>query len=116
MRVVTRHVPLHMHPDAEGAARASICMNDQEAMVNRLYLADDLSERANEELAVQLGADREKYRACVTDPATTKRISADVAMMDAVKGDGVPLLYVGASRLDGAQSERELANAITANR
>ena len=117
VRVVLRHVPLHMHPDADGAARAAICSEGSpryEDVVNGLYLAPDLGEAANEELVVSLGADREKYRACFVDPATTRRIDHDVSMLDALAGDGVPLLYVGHQRLDGSQTRRDLASAIDA--
>ncbi|MDB4943719.1 MAG: oxidoreductase [Labilithrix sp.] len=116
-RVVLRHVPLRMHPDAEGAARAAICTESlpaHEAMIRGLYAASDLGEAANEQLAIGLGADPATYRACIASPGTTKRLASDVAMMDAVGGDGVPLLYVGSMRMDGAQTLRDLAAAIDA--
>jgi len=115
VRVVLRHVPLRMHPDAPSAARAAICGEAHGAnpeLVHALFQASDLGDAACEELAVEHGAAREAYRRCITDPATEARIRSDTAMLDAVGGDGVPILYVGRERLEGAQSPRTLAAAI----
>jgi predicted DsbA family dithiol-disulfide isomerase len=115
VRVVIRHVPLRMHPDARTAARAAICGEAHgagEDLVGALYRAPDLGEQAVEELVLARGVDRETYRACLADPATDARITRDTAMLDELGGDGVPLLYVGRTRLDGSQSRRGLERAI----
>ncbi len=117
VRVVIRHVPLPRHPDARTAARAAVCVEKltsavTDDYVHALFEAQDLSEHACEELAVERGVDRDKFQRCLSDPATDARIEEDIAMFDAVKGDGVPLLYVGRTRLDGAQSRSSLEAAI----
>ncbi len=117
VRVVIRHVPLPRHPDARTAARAAVCVERiANAMTNdyvhALFESPDLSEAACEELAVERGVDPDKLRRCLADPATDARIEEDIAMFDAVQGDGVPLLYVGRARLDGAQSRERLEAAI----
>jgi len=115
VRVVLRHVPLSMHPDARSAARAAVCgeaSGARDELVHALFDAPDLGEAATETIAVDAGAAREAYRRCVADPATDARIDADSKMLDAVSGDGVPLLYVGRTRLDGAQSTVALDAAI----
>jgi predicted DsbA family dithiol-disulfide isomerase len=115
VRVVLRHVPLRMHPDARSAARAAICgeaLGAGEDLVPALYRAPDLGEEAVEGLVLERGVDRERYRACLADPATEARIARDTAMLDELGGDGVPLLYVGRKRLDGSQSRRGLERAI----
>jgi protein-disulfide isomerase len=115
VRVVLRHVPLHMHPDAPTAARAAICaeaLPAYEDYVRALYASQDLGEAACEELAVERGASREAFRACVADPATERRIARDTGMLDQLRGDGVPLLYVGVRRMDGSQTRRDLEAAI----
>ena len=119
VRVVVRHVPLPRHPDARTAARAAVCVEQiTNALtgdyVHALYEALDLSEAACEELAIERGVDRDKFRRCLSEPATDARIEADLAMFDAIKGDGVPLLYVGRTRLEGAQSRESLEAAIDA--
>jgi protein-disulfide isomerase len=117
VRVVLRHVPLRMHPDARTAARAAVCgasLPARDALVSALYAAPDLGEAACEELAVARGADREQFQRCVADPATDARIDRDTAMFRELQGDGVPLLYVGRTRLDGSQTRGSLETAIDA--
>jgi predicted DsbA family dithiol-disulfide isomerase len=80
--------------------------------VHALFESSDLSEAACEELAVERGVDRDRFRQCLSEPSTDARIEQDLAMFDAVRGDGVPLLYIGRTRLDGAQSSSSLAAAI----
>jgi protein-disulfide isomerase len=115
VRVVLRHVPLPMHPDARAAARAAVCAESlaaREDLVSALANAVDLGEQACEALAVARGADRDAWRRCVGDRATEARIDRDVAMFDELRGDGVPLLYVGAMRLEGEQTRATLEAAL----
>lgn len=117
VRVVTRHVPLNMHPDARTAARAAVCTETlvaHDAVVDALYRAPDLGEAACEEIAVEHGADREAFKTCVADPSTDARIDRDTAMFRALGGDGVPMMYVDRTLLDGGQSRRSLETAIDA--
>jgi predicted DsbA family dithiol-disulfide isomerase len=117
VRVVLRHVPLRRHPDARNAARAAICVETIApdalgAFTRDLMAASDLSERACAEAAVQHRVDREQLDRCLHDSKTEERIERDTAMFDAVEGDGVPLLYVGRARLDGAQTRSSLETAL----
>lgn len=117
VRVVLRHVPLRRHPDARTAARAAVCVEqiapgELGVFTRDLMAAADLSERACAEAAVQHRVDREQYERCVNDSNTDARIERDTALFDAVGGDGVPLLYVGRARLDGAQSRSNLESAL----
>jgi predicted DsbA family dithiol-disulfide isomerase len=116
VRLVVRHVPLRRHPDARGAARAAICAEslapDPNAYFHALSQAPDLSEAACAELASSHGVDRERFDRCVRDPATDRRVDEDGARFDAALGDGVPLLFVGATRLEGAQTRSTLEPAL----
>jgi protein-disulfide isomerase len=123
VRVVLRHVPLPRHPDARDAARAAVCFERLAGptpdgaraylgYTHALFEAPDLSPSACTLLAVERGVDRGAFEACVTSPATDARIHDDEATFDAAHGDGVPLLYIGKTRLEGAQSEGALAEAL----
>lgn len=119
VRVVVRHVPLKMHPHARIAARAAVCGETLGAgdangldLVHALFAANALDEKATEALVVERGVDRAAYEKCSADPATDARIDRDDHMLDEVGGEGVPLLFVGRTRLDGAQSRAALASAI----
>lgn len=115
VRVVIRHVPLNMHPDARTAARAAVCTESlpaRDSVVDALYKSPDLGEAAVEEIAAAGGADRDAFRRCVADPATDARIDRDTSTFRAIGGDGVPMLYVDRTLLDGAQTRRTLESAI----
>jgi predicted DsbA family dithiol-disulfide isomerase len=115
VRVVLRHVPLNMHPDARTAARTAVCtelLPNAEAIVDALYQSPDLGGRACEAIAVEGGADREAFARCVADPATEARIDRDTSLFRHIGGDGVPMLYVDRTLLDGAQTRRALEIAI----
>lgn len=117
VRLVVRHVPLRMHPDARTAARAAVCVEALSPStfvryVDALMTSADLSEQTCAEIAVQHGVDRDRYERCVRDPSTDGRIAHDGALFDAVGGDGVPLIFVGHTRLEGAQPRGSLEAAL----
>ncbi len=118
VRVVLRHVPLRMHPDARPAARAAICAERlakpdvAAAYTHALFATQDLSEEALSSLAVEHGLEAAAFRACTADPATDARIDKDRELFVDAGGDGVPLLYVERTRLDGAQKRETLDAAI----
>ena len=115
VRVVTRHVPLDMHPDARTAARAAVCTESlpaSDAVKDALYRAPDLGEGACETIAVEHGADRAAFQKCVADPMTDARIDSDSSMFRSIGGSGVPMLYVDRTLLDGSQTRSSLQAAI----
>jgi protein-disulfide isomerase len=120
VRVVLHHLPLRSHPDARGAARAAICVEQltdpnartAEDYASALFASADLSDASCEQIATAHGVDRERFRQCVADAATDARIERDIDLFESVDGDGVPLLYVGRTRLDGEPSRGALESAI----
>jgi predicted DsbA family dithiol-disulfide isomerase len=115
VRVVLRHVPLNMHPDARTAARAAVCteaLPARDAVVDALYRAPDLGEVACEEIALEHGAERAAFERCVADPVTDARIDSDTSMFRGLGGDGVPMMFVDRTLLDGSQTRRTLETAI----
>ena len=115
VRVVLRHVPLRMHPDARTAARVAVCTESlaaSAAVVDALYRAPDLGEAACEAIALEHGAERAAFAMCVADPATDARIDSDTAMFRALGGDGVPMMFVDRTLLDGSQTRRTLETAL----
>lgn len=117
VRLVLRHVPLARHPDARSAARAAICVESLAGALlgdyaHALLEATDLSEGACEQMAIERGVDRARFQRCLSESSTDARLERDLATFDAVGGDGVPLLYVGRTRLEGAQSRGTLEVAL----
>lgn len=131
VRLVLRHVPLPRHPDARTAARAAVCFEsivaargvggertgiEVEEYAHALMTARDLSEAACEGLAEEHGVARDALQRCLAEPAVDRRIERDLALFDAVSGDGVPLIFIGRERLEGAQSSSGLEAALDAAR
>lgn len=117
VRVVLAHVPLPQHPDARTAARAAICVETITSALttdyaHALFETQDLSEAACEELAVVRGVDRDRFRECLASPVPEARLARDLAAYEAAKGDGVPLIYVGGERIDGAPPPGVLETAL----
>lgn len=122
VRVVLRHVPLRRHPDAWTAAATAICTeaspNDGgEKVARALSRSPDLSEEACVAIAAELAStSAEALRTCMAAPETEERIARDGAEFESADGDGVPLLFVGAQRLDGAQTKGALLDALASAR
>lgn len=117
VRVVFKHVPLDRHPNARAAARAAICAERLlgprgHAYADALFRRDALTDAANEELAIEMGVDANAFHACVESPATEERIEEDIRLFDSLGGDGVPLVFVGGERYEGAQSRLVLETAL----
>jgi protein-disulfide isomerase len=117
VHVVYKHVPLPSHPDALLAARAAVCgerLGGSNDLADALMTSPDLGQRAITALAEARGIGRAALARCVGDRATQARIERDVEAFNALGGDGVPLLFVGRRRLEGAQSRAALESAVDA--
>ena len=116
VRLVRKQVPLtRRHPHAADAARAAVCAEDLgkgDAMADALFRASDLTPQGIEALATGLGMDGAALHTCIASPETTRRIKQDRADFDGIEGDGVPIVFVGAERLDGVPAEAEFEAAI----
>jgi uncharacterized membrane protein/predicted DsbA family dithiol-disulfide isomerase len=120
IHLVRELVPLtRIHPHALDAARAACCgelLGKGDAMANSLFAApvEELTVVGCEHLALTLGLDLTAYRACIADPRTDARIHADREVFDkaSVKGDGLPLLWIGDQKLMGAHDRATLEHAL----
>jgi protein-disulfide isomerase/uncharacterized membrane protein len=113
VHVVRKHVPLRMHPHAMDAAKAGCCgetLGKGDEMADALFKAppEELTPEGCEKLAKEQGLDLERFRACVRDPATAARIDQDKEAFRAVKGHGLPTIWIDGTRLDGAQDHETL--------
>jgi predicted DsbA family dithiol-disulfide isomerase/uncharacterized membrane protein len=113
IRMVRKNVPLtRIHIHADIAARAEVCGEKlsgngppAQALVERLFSMpeDDLVQDNIVAAAQEVGLDAAAFTSCLTDPATDARLAEDAAAFKSVGGRGLPLLYIGAHRLEGAQ-------------
>lgn len=117
VKIVRKQVPLTIHLRARFAARGALCAEAQgkgDAMADALFAAplDQLFAPGVRGLAEKLGLDLAAYDACVASAATEARIDQDRAAFFATGAKGIPLLFVGPVRLDGAQEAAALTNAL----
>jgi predicted DsbA family dithiol-disulfide isomerase/uncharacterized membrane protein len=115
VRVARKHVPLRMHPHAMDAAKAGCCgeaLGKGEEIADALFKApaEALTPEGCEAIAKANGLDVDRFRACVKDPATASRIEKDREAFRAVKGHGLPTIWIDGAKLEGAQ-ERETLEA-----
>jgi len=108
VRIVRKQVPLKMHPHAMDAARAACCgeaLGHGDAMADALFRApvNELTPAGCEKIAETLGLDPAVYRACVADPKTEARIQSDTSQFHDSHGHGLPTIWIGDQRLEGAQ-------------
>ncbi len=117
IHLVRKHVPLRMHPHAMDAAKAACCAEELgkgDEMADALVLApvEELTREGCEQIAAKQGLDVARFRACVAAPETEARIKADGETFRAAKGHGLPTLFVGTQRLDGAQDGATLRAVV----
>lgn len=117
VRVARKQVPLPMHLNAINAARASVCadkLGKGDEVADALFATppSDLDPRGCEDLAKAAGVDLEAYRACVKDPATDARILADSEEFKVAGGHGLPTLWIGVERIEGANDAPVLSGAL----
>ena len=118
VHVVRKMSPLHVHPHAMTSALAWCCADEQgkgEAMATALFDApvDQLTPEGCEQIAVDVGCDRERYRKTLADPGTRERVVHDTADAKAAGVRGLPTVFIGTTGLGGADHEpAELAATI----
>jgi hypothetical protein len=81
-------------------------------MADALYAAPLVSAPAARDLARKLGLELGAYDACVGNPATHARLEADRALLDEAGLEGLPTLFIGTTKLVGAQPDQVLRNEL----
>lgn len=112
---VRAHRPLKLrHPNAEHAARAAICAEEQgkgEAMANRLFELT-LSPDAIARLAESLRLDPLAFDRCMPSDATTAKLDHDEALLPDGELRGLPTTYIGNREFVGVPTEAALRDAL----
>jgi protein-disulfide isomerase len=117
VRLVFRQFPLHrLHPDAQKAAEASLCANDQEKFweMHDAMFADQggLAVDKLKEKAANLGLDVEAFSECLDSDQYADRVNADLQAGSAVGVTGTPAIFINGRFLSGAQPYEEIAKVI----
>ena len=98
VRLVSRDLPLAMHPDAMAAASAARCAGEQEQYWlyrDVLFGNTDLSQAALVDHARNLGLAMPQFEACLTSNKYDTQIRQDMADANAVGLTGTPSFVLG---------------------
>ncbi|TMA23315.1 MAG: thioredoxin [Deltaproteobacteria bacterium] len=123
VRVVFKHNPLPMHPNAPYAAKAAIAaqnqgkfwqMHDKLFEANNSHAPDGLSQEKVDQMARDIGLDMDKYKADVNAPETQARIAADQAQASRLGANGTPHFFINGARVSGAMPYESFKSVIDA--
>jgi protein-disulfide isomerase len=115
-RLVYRHYPLPNHSNAQRAAEAATCANEQGKFWpyhdllfrnQRALSTDDLNQYARD---VEL--DETKFAACMDSGRAAKVVEKDIADGDAAGVNGTPAFFINGRPLSGAQPFESFSEAI----
>ena len=117
VRLVFRQFPLRqLHPEAQKAAEASLCANDQEKFweMHDAMFADQggLAVDKLKEKAATLGLDVEAFSECLDSDRHADRVIADLQAGAALGVTGTPAIFINGRFLSGAQPFEEIAKVI----
>jgi protein-disulfide isomerase len=106
LRVVWKHRPLPMHPNARGAAAAAEAARAQGKfwqMHDKLFEnQQQLGPELYGKLARELGLNDAKFKAALSDPKLAARIDADDRQAQEVGAGGTPTMFLNCRQVVGA--------------
>jgi len=107
VRVVFRHQPLPIHPNARLAAEASMAAHEQGKFWDyhdKLFSHQSSLDRASlEKYAGELGLDMAKFKAALDSGRFKAKVDSDAAAGAAVGASGTPAFFINGRQLMGAQ-------------
>jgi protein-disulfide isomerase len=106
VRVFFRHNPMTYHADAALAAQAAVAAENQGKfwpMHDILFKNQQNLKRADlEKYATEIGLDMAKFKKDIDDPATKKRVEADMDLAKKVGAQGTPNFFINGRPVRGA--------------
>ncbi|MEI6225927.1 MAG: thioredoxin domain-containing protein [Deltaproteobacteria bacterium] len=117
VRVVWKHQPLSMHPNAVPAARAAEAARLQGKfweMHDRLFANQaSLSDTLYAQAARELGLDLARFQSDAASQAVLARIAADQMLAGSVGAQGTPTLFLNCRKVVGAQPVEAFQAVVT---
>jgi len=116
IRIVFRQYPLPMHPNAQKAAEASLCANEQ----GKFWEMHDAMFKNQQELAVDnlkskaaaLGLKAEEFNTCLDSGKFAAQIQSDVKDGSAVGVSGTPAMFINGRFVNGAVPIEQISSII----
>jgi protein-disulfide isomerase len=115
VKLVYMQFPLSFHPNAQKAAEASECANDQGKFWeynDRLYDTTQLGVPSLKQHAASLGLDTAKFNQCLDSGANAGKVAAMQAMGSQNGVSGTPTFFINGQPLVGAQPYANFKAAI----
>jgi|TARA_Y100000310_G_scaffold63439_2_gene58868 protein-disulfide isomerase len=118
VRYIFRDFPLSFHPEAQSAAEASECADEQEKFweyhdalyENQQGLGSDLYIQ----LAQQLGLDADKFKTCIDTGKYSQEVKDDFSYGSQIGVSGTPTFFINGIKLVGAQPYQSFKQIIDA--
>ncbi len=118
VKLVYRHFPLSFHPQANPAANAAECANEQGKfweMHDRIFTnQEQLSPENYKAWAKEFGLDTTKFNSCYDTKKYDSKVTADFAEGSGVGVSGTPSFFVNGTLIVGAQGYDAFKSAIDA--
>lgn len=118
IRIVFKHFPLPMHPDARPASEASMCINEQSSdkfwkFHDSLFEKQDKMAVADlKELAKKVGADMKKFDECFDGKKYAAHVDASMEEARKFGVDSTPTFFVNSQPIRGARDIAEFREII----
>jgi protein-disulfide isomerase len=117
VRLVFRQFPLNnIHPNAQKAAEASLCAQDQGKFweLHDLMFKEQRSLGVEElkEKAVRVGLDTESFNECLDSSRYSERVADDLEAGSQAGVTGTPAMFINGRFISGAQPYEEIAKVI----
>ena len=116
VRIVFRQFPLPMHPNAQKAAEASLCANDQ----GKFWEMHDAMFKNQQELAVDnlkskaaaLGLNADAFNKCLDSGKYVTKIQEDQKAGSAAGVNGTPAMFINGRFVNGAVPLEQITSVI----
>lgn len=115
VRLVFKHLPLPIHPDAFNAARASVCAAAQGKFWeyhDRLFSSSSLSSDALIGLASELGLSIKEFNDCLASEGSLAIVSKDIRDARQADVQGTPTFIINGRAMKGARGQEDLKRTI----
>ena len=115
VRLVFKHLPLEIHPQAFSSARAAFCAGEQAFFWqyhDALFASDNLSPETFNKIAAELGLDLPKLKACFDSENSRSAILKDLREANRLGINSTPTFIINGKLFRGALSFEEFKATI----
>ena len=115
VRLIFRHLPLGIHPQAFASAQAAFCAGVQGSFWqyhDALFAAESLSPETLHQMAVSLGLNVREFQSCLNSERPRAAVIKDMQEAQRLGIDGTPTFIINGKLIRGAPSLQEFRNLV----